>query len=531
MWGRRSSPNALSAVVVIAAVLLVPLAAGAQPVWRAKIDRIDTSNAPKMRLFVTYLDKDSSPVNPALIDFAEVFVDGRVVPASDVEVGTWREEPEGTDVVMVVPATGDVTDLQQKAISESLKEWVGALGPDDRVAVVAYSFSVEVLGDLSRDKGNGLGEYDRVTRKGLRPFMFSSIDRAITLLETSPPGRKRAVIYIGDGSDAEPRLAAELSAKVEELWRRARKEKVGIWSVAYGPSGINELDTRTLRLISRKTGATFRAAESARGLQDRLRDTFGEIAFQLVVRVHHRTEEDVDLRWTIQIQAQGSPEIETKEFRASVGRVAVNWLLWITVSSLSCIVFVVSVILMVVIGVYLRRRRARKEAEELLSDLLEERDKYCETCHRKQKSEWDSCPFCAAGMAPVAKQHKEPPFVYDDEDRRLCNTCGRVAQEEWAACAFCAQKQPPLPEWEEKKREEALLLGKVDADAFAAQMQQDAQKDAAAAAAAAAVTAAEAKERQDQIEQGGVPCATCKRIMKPEWPECLHCASGLPPLE
>ncbi len=526
MWARR-----LAAIAVAVSVVLATTAASAQPEWRAKIDRIDTSDAPTMRLFLTYLDRDSSPVNPELIDFVEVFRDGKVLSSGSVDIGTWRDEPEGTDIVFILPATGDVSDTQLKAISEGIKAWVGALGTNDRVAVISYSFSIEVLGDLSTDKGNGLGEYESVARKGVRPFMFSAIDKGITLLETTPPGRKRAIVFVGDGSDAEPRLGPELSAKIEELHARATKENVQIWTVAFGPQGINDIDTRTLQLISRKTGATFRAATSVRQLKERLRDAIGEIVFQLVLHIHDRTEENTEFTWAVHIQAAKSPEVETSPYKAKVGEVTFNYVLWGIVSGLTCIFLVLATLVTIVVVIKVRRDRARKEAEALLADLLQEREESCQTCHRVQKPEWETCPFCAAGMPPLGRKQKYPPFVYDEQDRKLCNVCGRVANTEWVACAFCAQKLEPLPEWTEKKREEALLLGEMAPEEFAAQMQQGAQADVAAAQAAAAAAAAEAKERQELIAKGGAPCGKCKRIMDPKWPECLYCASGLPPLE
>jgi hypothetical protein len=525
------SARSLQSILAALVVLLAVSNAAAQREWRAKIDRIDTSDAPNIRLFMTYLDVDGSPVNPELIDFVEVFRDGKVIPGSSVEISTWRDQPEGTDIVFIVPATGDVTDSHLKAVSEGIKGWVGALGTNDRVAVVSYSFSVEVLGDLSTDKGNGLGEYESVARKGVRPFMFSALDKAITLLETTPVGRKRAIVYIGDGSDAEPRLGPALSQKVEEVHRRAKKENVQIWTVAFGPQGINAVDTRTLQLLSRKTGATFRAATSVRQLKERLRDTIGEVVFQIVLDVHDRTEENTEFTWVVHVQAAKSPEVETNPYRETIGEVTFNYLLWGIISGLTCIFLVLATVITIVVVIKVRRDRARKEAEALLADLLEEREESCETCHRVQKPEWETCPFCAAGMPPLGRKQKAAPFVYDEQDRKLCNVCGRVANAEWAACAFCAQKLEPLPEWTEKKREEALLLGEMAPEDFAAQMQNDAQADVAAAQAAAASAAADAKERQEAIAKGGAPCGKCKRIKDPKWPECLYCASGLPPLE
>ncbi len=525
---RRSMPasdrlkRAAALLALWAGVLLGAQAAQAGPRdFRVKIDRVDTSDAPTARLFVTVLDDRDMPVNPKLIDLFQVRVNGQKVDDGDVEMGIWRDEEAGTDLVVVLPATAGLSESSIGAISESLKVLEKALKEKDRVALVTYSRAVTVPAPLAVDKTKPKQEFDKAERKGVRPFMFSALDKAIELLETSPEGRKRAILYLGDGTDAGTTGVIEINAKLEETVARARRAKIQIWTLGFDPAGMSETSRRTLSLMSRKTGATWRVANTKRGLGESIDATFGEIVGQLVITIEYDFNAFETYEFQVKLQSESSEETESLPFKAPVEKVRFDWIFWGIVCGLSCITLAVLTLVTLITTVTLRRRQARKEAEELLKELLEDRPPTCEVCSRAQKPEWEACPFCAEGMAPLPPSTKEPLFVYDDEDRKICNKCGRVCAPEWTACAFDAQGMEPLDEWVKLKREEAMLTGNIDPEKMAEEARQ-----AAAAAAAASVA-----ERQAQLASGGRECPKCRRIMDAKWPECLFCASGLPPLK
>lgn len=529
----RLAPGARPLMWLVWAMLLVSSTSSwaRPPGFRAKIDAIDVEDAPELKVMATFLDGQDRPVNPKLIDLVEVRIGEKRVDDSGVELGIWRDEDAGTDLVFVLPAIKGISEATLKTMSEVVKVGTGALRAEDRAALVTYSRAVVIAAPLSVEKDGLATAYEGIEPKGVAPFMFSALDKAVTALETSPPGRKRAVIYIGDGTDAGAIGVDELNLKIEETVSRARRAGVQIWTLGYAPGGMDDVSARTMALVSRKTGATFREATSQREVQSMFEAVIGEIVGQLVVRVHWGFEAQTDYTFKLRLQSENSREVDTMPYTARVNEVRVNWVLWGVVSGLLCLILAIGAIVVVVGAAWWRRRQARREAEELLADLLEDRPEECETCHRVQRPEWEECPFCAQEMPPLSEQERAPPFVYDEDDQKLCNTCGRTCRPEWVACGFCAQGMEPLPEWAALKAEEAALAGEVDPEKMVEEMKKKAAEDAAVKEAAAAGAAKEAAERQAKLAAGGKECATCHRVMDPKWPECLYCASGLEPLK
>jgi hypothetical protein len=471
---------------------------------RVKIDRVDTSQAPIIKLYATCLGAKDNPIHPDLLDFTEVLVDGKATEA-EPDVAIWKNQPGGTDLVLVLPATSSLTESAFVTLNESLKEMLKYMGPEDRLGLVTYSYSTAVVSPLSKDKAKVLEAYGKVARKGQRPFMFSALEKAITELETSPEGRKRAILYLGDGTDAKPLGGPELSQKVYDVVQRADKNKIHLWTLGYLPGGTGEeVQLRTLQLMSRKTGATYRGAFSQRELKDAVEKfVIQEIEGQLVLTIQGKFEEGQAYNFAVRVQpAKGEP-IESPVHKATVEKVKFNWILWSIVCGLTCVVVGVLVIAVAAAIIYWKRKKAREEAEALLANLLEE---------KKEKKD----------------KEEEPLFVYDDQDRKVCNTCGRVCDPSWDKCLFDERKQKPLPEWVALKREEkALWGGKADAGGEAA---EEAKKKAEEEMKKRQAAAEEAQKRAQALAAGGKPCPTCQRVMDPKWPECLYCASGLPPL-
>ncbi len=528
---RRIGGIVVAMGLALGAWLGVSAAVHAQPkAFRAKIDRVITKDAPDIRLLVTFLDDKDNPVNPDHLDLSQIVLNDSNLEPKDVKRAVWAQQEEGTDLVLILPATRRLGPSAFKILQETVPELIKGLGEKDRIALITYSRSVSEDVALSPAKDKVAASYGQLKRSGVRPFMFSALDKGITLLQPSPEGRKKAIIYVGDGTDAATIQIEALNEKIKELVARAEKSDIQIWCVGFATGGLNASDTRTMRLISRKTNATYREAPGQRQLKEAMDQTMGEIVGQLVLGIKAPVKEQQTYEFKVRLQSEHGPEIETLPYNAKVEKVATDWVLIGIVTGICCIVGGLTFIILVIVLYRVNKSRARREAEELLADLLADREEKCDTCHRVMKPEWEECFFCAQGMEPLKWEEREPPFVYDTQDRRLCNTCGRAVPEEWQACAFCAQKHAPLPEWSKKKRKEAMLLGRVDPEKLTEEMLKQQAEEQAAIQAAQEAAQKEAAAKAAQLAAGARECPTCKRMMPPHWPECLHCAAGKPPL-
>lgn len=512
-WGARL--RTLAAVALALGLLLwagLALAQGRDEAgWRVKIDSVDTSLAPVTRVFMTFLDPRDRPVNPKAVDLIEFTIEEvegggepQKVKVPRETVQFWRDQPEGTDLVLILPGLATINRSTQEVVAKAIDEMAKGLRPEDRVALITYSYAVEESVPLGEDKSKLKTAYGEADFKGVRPFMFSALDKAITVLETSPQGRKRAILFVGDGTDASNVRGEELSGKIHDLVRRARAAEVHIWTLGYDPNGASPFQMRSLELLSRKTGATMRVAEGQRELGQRFDHIIGEIIGQLVLTFPASYSAGRVYEYKASVQAFKMREaLETRPYKETVEEVKVNWLLWGIACGVACLLFVViSVTTMVLVSVS-RRKRLQKEAEEELADLLEEK--------------------------PEEEEAAEPPFVYDEDGQKICNVCGRPNHPDWAHCPYDERGDKPLPEWEARKREEAFLLkGEVQKD----EAQAEAAKQAAEQAMAERKKAAEeAQKKAKALAAGGKECPTCKRVMDPKWPECLYCASGLKPIK
>jgi hypothetical protein len=475
--------------------------------WRAKLDWVDTREAPTTRAFVTFLDPQDRPINPKAVDLVKVSIDeDQQIEIPRDKIALWRDQEEGTDLVLILPATATINKSTQEVVAKAIDEMVKGLRPEDRVALITYGYAVREDVPLGIDKSKLKAAYGEAQFKGVRPFMFSSLDKAITLLQTSPEGRKRAVLFVGDGTDASNVVGEALSDKVHDLVKRARESQVQIWTLGFDPDGLSKNRTRSLRLIARKTGATYRPAQNQRELGQRFDHVIGEIIGQLVLTFDGKYEPGQTYTFKADVQAFKMREAaQTKAYKAPVEQVKFNWLLWGIICGLTCVVTVTVTVGTVVAVTVSRRRRLRRDAEEALADLLEERPEEAD------------------------EDKQAPAFVYDEKGQKICNVCGRENHPDWAYCPYDARGDKPLPEWEARKREEAFLLkGEVKQD----EAQVEAAKKAAEEAAAQRKKAAEeAQEKARALKAGGKECAKCKRVMDPKWPECLYCASGLKPVE
>ena len=432
------------------------------PGYRTKVNSVDVRTAPKVKVRSTFLNPRDVPINPELIDQFDVFVNDERIDRKRVKLGVWSDEEDGTDVVFVLPLTATLGTQAKKKIGKMLPKLANGLGERDRAALVTYTRAVTVRLSLSEDKGELGGRYGGVQPVGVKPFMFSSLNTGISLLEASPDGRKKAIVYIGDGTDASTPDPEALNQKLREVITRARKTGIQVWTVGYNPQGLDDVDVRSLEILARKTGATYRRADSLRDLLYHMDNTLGEIVGELVLTVDWSFEESTAYNFRVRFQSAKSPEIDSDTYKEKVGALKINWIFWSIFMGICCLLAFIGTIVGFFSLRYYRRQRAKERAEKLLADILKEGEEEEE------------------GL--IGAQKPPAPFVYDDKGTKLCNLCGRESEGEWrvgcgavTSCRYFGPENTAIPEWLEKKNRDAVMLGQLDPEALAQKMLDDAK--------------------------------------------------------
>ncbi|MBH24101.1 MAG: hypothetical protein CMH57_06550 [Myxococcales bacterium] len=464
----RIIPGTLAVAVALA--LVWPTGALAQEPpsaeqtgYRAKINAVDVREAPLVKVRATFLSPLDVPINPELIDQYDIFINEERIDRRRVDIGVWGQEKDGTDAVLVLPLTASPGQPAKKAIADILPRMVSGLNKTDRAALVTYTRAVTVRYPMSAEAGELPGAYDGVKPVGIRPFMFSSLNTAISLLEASPDNRKKAIIYVGDGTDASTYDAEKVNQKLREVITRARKAGISVWTVGYSSGRLDDVDVRSLDLLARKTGATYRRADSLRDLAFHLDNAMGEVLGELVLKVKWDFEEETPYTFTARFQSPRSPEIDTLPYKQKVGALKVDWIFWSIFCGIACFLIGIGTIVGYYVARYYRRKRAQEKLEKDLKDILKEDD--------------------TKGEAMVGAPRKDPPpFVYTDSGERLCNKCGReldgkqtVPCKAIGACLYFPDNTI-LPEFKEAKDREALVLGQIDPEELAKRMLEQEDK-------------------------------------------------------
>ncbi|MBA3532446.1 MAG: VWA domain-containing protein [Ardenticatenales bacterium] len=197
----RTSILKLAAVMGLITVLLL-LAGGAraqESTVTLAIDSIDTAAFPEITLYARALDATRRPI-PGLIanDFL-ILEDGVQVPASAVKVESDTSRPLHLIFAIDTSVTPDtLLNLQQ-----AMKAVVATLGPQDQVAIFAYSAQPNaVLGSFASNPTVLNSGIDALVVANSPTALNETVSRAVALARTVPTSQP-AILLVTDGWDSQ----------------------------------------------------------------------------------------------------------------------------------------------------------------------------------------------------------------------------------------------------------------------------------------------------------------------------------------
>lgn len=157
----------------------------------------------------------------------------------------------GVQVFLVIDTSGSMADEfrgQRKidAAKAAAKDFVSLISRDDRVGIVKFSTSAELVSDLTNDKSSLVRAIDKLMPGG-RTAIGDGIWLALDQLETATG--LRAVILLTDGiHNAGVRTP-------EEAARRARSLGIPIYTLGFGEK--QDIDEATMRTVAEMTGGQY----------------------------------------------------------------------------------------------------------------------------------------------------------------------------------------------------------------------------------------------------------------------------------
>ncbi|HXK33196.1 MAG TPA: VWA domain-containing protein, partial [Dehalococcoidia bacterium] len=239
----------LIAIAILLAVLggLAPGAsARAQQTGPAvAVTGVDESAYPLVRAFVSVTDADGAPVAGLERDAFSVMVDATelkpdVAPASESPLA----------LVLVVEASDSMRGGRLELVTQAASGLIRALGPDDRIALLAFGSETNVVVPLTADRArvvNGL----TALQAGGGSALHEAVQAAVYVAVSSGAPRS-AIVLLADGpGDPSPGVSAEAATSV------AAGSGIPVYAI-----GLGDDAAPYLALLATATAGQFRPANA-----------------------------------------------------------------------------------------------------------------------------------------------------------------------------------------------------------------------------------------------------------------------------
>lgn len=227
--------------------------ARARPVLR--INHIDISTPPQVRVYVTDLDSTLNPITDRKAQQYRLAVDA--VPHSHADkVERFHTTNESVAVTLVIQVSTAMRDVLTEAV-EASKRLVDGLPRGSKVGLVAYTDVVlqEVKPKPAAEVKQAIDGL-RIRDDSLEVQLPNAIKDALEALGDAGLPKQRMVVVFSDG------LTTELNYAVfSELGRRAQDKGVIVHSIGYAP--LEPARLRTLHELSKAGGGTVREVNDA----------------------------------------------------------------------------------------------------------------------------------------------------------------------------------------------------------------------------------------------------------------------------
>jgi tight adherence protein B len=231
--------------LALAAAAIVTVLLGAAPATAADstvtIRKVDTTAFPEVKV-VAQVASDAAPT----FDQFSLRDNDRLV--SDVQVVPIGKTDTPVGVVLVVDTSGSMRDQNKiDAARSAAKQFVSQKGPNDQIAVVAFSAAPRVVINFTSDAGLLNGAIDGLTATG-DTALWDAVRLAGGLF-TDRPDLQANMVVLSDGADTTSQTSPS----------EARSAVVGANASVYaiGLKGGAEFDAGTLQSLASASGGRY----------------------------------------------------------------------------------------------------------------------------------------------------------------------------------------------------------------------------------------------------------------------------------
>ncbi len=205
-------------------------------------------NVRLVEVYATVFDRRGIPVAGLAKDQFLILDDGTPQP-----VQVFEPSSSSLSCALLLDTTASMT-AALPAVKNAATELVGAMRPDDAIAIYSFSESLEELQEFTTDRAAARRALARLRAKG-RTALFDAISQ-LSLNLQSRPGKKAIVVFT-DGNDNASVLNLQSAAM------RAKKVGVPIFAIAQGDALHENSLLKLLTEMANSTGGQMYRAKNS----------------------------------------------------------------------------------------------------------------------------------------------------------------------------------------------------------------------------------------------------------------------------
>jgi len=194
--GLLIGPLVLICTIVLSLSITNAYAQSAQ--LAVSIDGFSSQKWPQAQSILTVLDANGKPVEGLTLQDIRAQVDGSDVAVTSVSRGVDSNLP--SFVVLALDASGGMAGAPLDQTKAAAHQFVDALGPQDSVAILAYSDVPNLVQPFTQDRASAHAAIDGLTAGGGNG-LYKAATQSVLLGAASAQTGRRALVLLSSGAD------------------------------------------------------------------------------------------------------------------------------------------------------------------------------------------------------------------------------------------------------------------------------------------------------------------------------------------
>ena len=402
---------------------------------RAKINVIDYTRAPELWVFTSLLDAKDRPLPPSKVEGIEVWMNGRKV-ASPGESLPLRSTDHGVAIAMIL--CGTETCQRIKKVQMKGMQALGELSrPIDRGTVWVYENNVRNISDgkwIGLADAAGALSKARVSSTAYKSKWLAATQNAVNMFggHTKKLPANRIIVLLSDGLDSRDPTGRASEGPIRQIVDAANKWKVRIMTIGY--SSDTDIGMANLKLLSRKTGGTFRRAFRLSEVPILLKETAAEVFYQHVIFAVPNVKEKRKYGFYVAMIHRNKRIVTPRKpaYEVHIKKTYFRWAYWGRIALIVGVILLV--IFLIVLLVWWLKKRKKKKAE------IEKAYKQAAGEEVDDDDVEDAAEDALEDAAEDALEDADDTVEAAAKKKAaLCKSCGRVMLADWTECLFCAR--------------------------------------------------------------------------------------------